>query len=312
MRVVIDARLCELLPTPHDSYDRVGSVMHDGVLAPGKRTRPLLMLLVGRGLANESKPLLDLACALEMVHAASLFLGDLPCMDNAWLRRGRPAIHARYGQDAAMFGAMALLSQACGIVASVPDLPGALRAQLVQVLCEAVGARGLVRGQLCDRREGAPVPAAADITGASGQKTGALFDAALQIAALAAGASTEAQAALQAAASHLGQAFRLRDDLEDACDELADRIKDHCSEDGNSTLAARLGRDAVQRRLDAHLLQAREHLSAALAGNEGVVGLMLDACGLTVREPVEAPPVNPKPARFARSVAHRPALRLVR
>ena len=89
MRVVIDARLCELLPTPHDSYDRVGSVMHDGVLAPGKRTRPLLMLLVGRGLANESKPLLDLACALEMVHAASLFLGGIGLVAFLWAMKTR-------------------------------------------------------------------------------------------------------------------------------------------------------------------------------------------------------------------------------
>ena len=77
MRLVIDARLRLLLPLPYDADDRVGIAMHEGVLAPGKRIRPLLMLLVGRGVGSETKALIDLACAVEMVHAASLLVDDL-------------------------------------------------------------------------------------------------------------------------------------------------------------------------------------------------------------------------------------------
>ena len=305
MRGLIDARLRELLPLPHDAHDRVGSAMHEGVLAPGKRTRPLLMLLVGRGLGAESNALLDLACAVEMVHAASLFLDDLPCMDNAWLRRGQPAIHARYGQDVAMLGAVALLSQACSISASVCDLPGERRAQLVQLLCEAIGTRGLVRGQFRDLHEGASPRQASDIASTNDQKTGALFAAALDMAGLTAGAGDAARRALRAAASDLGQAFQLRDDLEDACDELIDRMKDSHQDDGKSTLVALLGRNAVQRRLDAHLLQAGEHLRAAIPGNEGIIGLMLEAFGVETRA-IEAPPASTFAARFPRAAGGHP------
>lgn len=307
MRLVIDARLRLLLPLPHDADDRVGIAMHEGVLAPGKRTRPLLMLLVGRGVGSETKALIDLACAVEMVHAASLLVDDLPCMDNAWMRRGRPAIHARFGQDVAMLAAVALLSQACATVASTPDLPGTLRAQLVQLLCEAVGARGPFR----DLHKGRSARPASHIASSNDQKTGVLFAAALDIAALAAGAPDEARHALRAAASELGQAFHLQGDLEDACDELMDRLKDSRQDDGKSTLVAVLGRDAVKRRLDAHLLQASAHLQGAFPGNEGLIGLMLEAFGV-LRQESEAPEPSVTPARYARAAGQAVALGVVR
>jgi geranylgeranyl diphosphate synthase, type II len=311
MRVAIDAQLRLLLPLPHDADDRVGIAMHEGVLAPGKRTRPLLMLLVGRGVGSESKALIDLACAVEMVHAASLFLDDMPCMDNAWMRRGRPAIHARFGQDVAMLAAVALLSQACATVASAPDLPGTLRSQLVQVLCEAVGARGLVRGQFRDLHEGRATRPASSIASTNEQKTGVLFAAALDMAALASAAPDEARQALRAAAIELGQAFQLRDDLEDACDEPGDRLKDSHRDDGKSTLVAVLGRDAVRRRLDVHLAQACEHLREAFRGNEGVVGLMLEAFGLVLHE-TDALALNRTPVRYARAAGQPVVLGVVR
>ncbi len=128
LRDRIDQRLFALLPTPHDANDRVAAALHDGVLAPGKRTRPLMMLLAGRGFGVDTPALLDVACAIEMVHTASLFLDDLPCMDNAWMRRGRPSTHARYGEDVAMLGAIALLGRAFGIAASADGLSGTTRA----------------------------------------------------------------------------------------------------------------------------------------------------------------------------------------
>ena len=311
MRLVIDARLQLLLPVPHDTDDRVGLAMHEGVLAPGKRTRPLLMLLVGRGVGSETKALVDLACAVEMVHAASLLLDDLPCMDNAWMRRGRPAIHARFGQDVAMLAAVALLSQACATVASAPGLADTLRTQLVQLLCEAVGARGLVRGQFRDLHEGRSARPASSIASTNDQKTGVLFTAALDMAALAAGAPDKARHALRAAASEFGQAFQLRDDLEDACDELMDRLKDSHQDDGKSTLVAVLGRDAVKRRLDAHLLRASGHLRKAFPDNEGVIGLMLEAFGL-VRQETDITEPRVRPARYARAGGQAVALGVVR
>jgi geranylgeranyl pyrophosphate synthase len=61
--------------------------MSDAVLAPGKRIRPLVVVLAGEALGCDSPALLDAGCALELVHTASLLLDDLPCMDDAQLRR---------------------------------------------------------------------------------------------------------------------------------------------------------------------------------------------------------------------------------
>jgi geranylgeranyl diphosphate synthase type II len=83
-RARVDQRLAELLPLATE-HDGVAAAMRDGVLAPGKRFRPLLMLATGRALGCDSPALLDVACAVEMVHAASLVMDDMPCMDDARL-----------------------------------------------------------------------------------------------------------------------------------------------------------------------------------------------------------------------------------
>jgi len=285
LRGQVDARLAELVPPPRDARDLIGAALHEGVLAPGKRIRALLMLLVGRGLGQPPAALLELACAVEMVHAASLFLDDLPCMDNARLRRGRPALHARYGEDVAMLGAVALLAQACGIAASAPGLPGERRAQLVAVLCDAVGVQGLVRGQYRDLREGAAARRPEDIASTNEQKTGSLFSAGLEMAALAAGASDGTRAALRAAALALGHAFQLRDDLHDGAKTPASLGKDCHKDVGKSTMVAMLGLEAVEQRLAEHLASAQAHLRCALPGDEGVVLLVRAAFALQPAPP---------------------------
>jgi len=274
LREQVNARLAELVPAPRAASDLMGAALHEGVLAPGKRIRALLMLLVGRSLGQPSAALLELACAVEMVHAASLFLDDLPCMDNARLRRGRPALHARYGEDVAVLGAVALLAQACGIAASAQGLPGERRAQLVTVLCDAVGLQGLVRGQYRDLREGAAARRAQDVASTNAQKTGSLFSAALEMAALDAGASDAVRAALRAAALELGHAFQLRDDLHDGAKTPASLGKDCQQDTGKSTLVALLGQQAAEQRLAEHLDSAQTHLRRALPGDDSVLLLV--------------------------------------
>ena len=290
LRQRIDSRLAELLPLQRDAKDLVNAAMRDGVLASGKRTRPLLMLLIGEGLDRECDALLDLACAVEMVHTASLFLDDMPCMDNAWLRRGRAAIHVRYGEDVAVLAAVALLSHSWCLVASVKGLPAQLRCELMVVLCDAIGTQGLVRGQYRDLREGAAQRGLDEIVSANQQKTGSLFSAALEIAALACGATVATREAMRAAAQELGHAFQMRDDLEDGAEAQPGKAvsKDRNKDVGKSTIVALLGRDEVRRRLQTHLQNAQAQLVAAMPGGGHVVDLMLEAFGIPSQPPVAA------------------------
>ena len=95
------------------------SIMRE-MTAQGKRLRPTFVIIAGRLLGCNSKALIDAGCAIEMVHAASLAVDDLPCMDNSISRRGLPAIHVRFGDAAAILGAVALLGRAFQTVTS-PD-----------------------------------------------------------------------------------------------------------------------------------------------------------------------------------------------
>ncbi|MFD1804288.1 polyprenyl synthetase family protein [Mixta tenebrionis] len=261
LREALQIRLEQLLP-PGEQQDLVYSAMREGTLAAGKRVRPLLLVLTARDLGcRADRPgLIDLACAVEMVHAASLMLDDIPCMDNALLRRGRPTIHRQYGENVAILAAVALLSRAFGVVAEAQSLPHACKTQAVAELSGAVGLQGLVQGQFLDLNEGGQARTPEAIVLANELKTSRLFDATLQMAAIVADASPQARQRLRCFAQDLGQAFQLLDDLADG---LSGTGKDINKDQGKSTLVALLGAEEVQQRLRTHLRSADEHLASA-------------------------------------------------
>ena len=265
-RRAVECRLAALLAGGPAPAGGVTAAMQAAVLTPGKRLRPLLVLATGRALDAREPGLLDLACAVEMVHCASLVLDDMPAMDDARLRRGEPAVHLRFGEDVAMLAAVALVSEACRVAAAAPALRAPARARAVQVLCEAIGPMGLVHGQYRDLREGAGARSAAAMAEANDQKTGVLFAAAMEMAACAAG-RTAAVPALRRAALAIGQAFQLRDDLEDLLPDAAAR-EDTLQDAGKSTVVQLLGVAAVRRSIDAQLAQARQSLRAALGRDD--------------------------------------------
>lgn len=261
LRAALQCRLDQLLPAAAQQ-DLVWTAMREGTLAAGKRVRPLLLVLTARDLGCdiEQPGLLDLACAVEMVHAASLMLDDIPCMDNALLRRGKPTIHRQYGENVAILAAVALLSRAFGVIAEAQALPHDCKTQAVAELSIATGMQGLVQGQYRDLNEGAQARSAEAILATNELKTSRLFDATLQMAAIVANASLPARQRLRCFARDLGQAFQLLDDLADGVSGTGkDLNKDH----GKSTLVAILGADAVRARLRDHLRSADEHLAHA-------------------------------------------------
>ncbi|WP_205951446.1 polyprenyl synthetase family protein [Pantoea stewartii] len=271
----IDSRLDQLLPVQGER-DCVGAAMREGTLAPGKRIRPMLLLLTARdlGCAISHGGLLDLACAVEMVHAASLILDDMPCMDDAQMRRGRPTIHTQYGEHVAILAAVALLSKAFGVIAEAEGLTPIAKTRAVSELSTAIGMQGLVQGQFKDLSEG-DKPRSADAILLTNQfKTSTLFCASTQMASIAANASCEARENLHRFSLDLGQAFQLLDDLTDG---MTDTGKDINQDAGKSTLVNLLGSGAVEERLRQHLLLASEHLSAACQNGHSTTQLFIQA-----------------------------------
>ncbi|KIP88004.1 MULTISPECIES: polyprenyl synthetase family protein [Pseudomonas] len=264
LRGAIEGRLDELLPAVSNERDLVAAAVRDGALAPGKRMRPLLLLLAANGLGANQRQALDLACAIEMVHAASLILDDMPCMDDAQIRRGRPTVHLAFGEDIAILAAVALLARAFGVVAGIEGLRPLVRTQLVEIVANTVGSQGLVQGQLQDLRDGKNARSEEEIAETNNLKTGVLFSAIMDMAYLISDAPKPVRGVLQRFAVELGHAVQLYDDLQDANPNNA---KDQGKDDGKSTLLALYGEERVRERLDGHLARAQICLDEAYRGD---------------------------------------------
>ena len=270
----IDMRLAEMLPPALPGHAALAAAMRDGVLAPGKRLRPLMTVLAAEDLGGKIAAAVDAGCAVELVHAASLVLDDLPCMDDAKLRRGQPAVHVGHGEDLAVLVSISAVSLAYQRMSEIEALPAAARLEGIAVLAKAVGNAGLVGGQFEDLRGGGLRRDATEIQTANGLKTGALFSAAVEIGAIVANADPTIRARLRGFASELGHAFQLLDDFLDLAPSSAATGKDIGSDAGKSTMLSILGRDSTRRRIDRHIEAAERSLSELFGPRSGLQSLV--------------------------------------
>ena len=271
LRMQVDRRLAELIPGPGEEPGRLGEAAHYALLAPGKRFRPLLTLLTAEAFGAPISRALDVACAMEMVHAASLVLDDLPSMDDARLRRGRPTTHRVYGEADAILASVGLLTEAFAVIAQAEGLSPKDRVELVAALTQAVGFSGLVAGQALDLAERNRPRTVAEIDQLNHLKTGVLMMAAAEAGARVGGASAAARRELGEFARRIGLAFQIRDDLIDAEDGGEHVGKDVGKDAGMTTVVSALGPRAAVAAIEAHLNAADAAL--ARAGCDGRLGV---------------------------------------
>lgn len=254
LRAEVDVALEGLLSTGA-AADRLHAAMRHAVLSPGKRIRPILALLSAEHLGCPSAEAMPAACALELVHAASLVLDDLPCMDDSKSRRGQPSLHIRHGEDIAVLASIALLSQAFALLARAPNVSDAARLRMVDILARTIGANGLVDGQAKDLR-GSADPSVIALREVHHQKTGVLFIASVEMGAVAADAPPAALNALRAFAEEFGLAYQALDDLDDSEEVRAGKP--------GASMAAVLGKSALRQEAVARI----EGAKAALRGGD--------------------------------------------
>lgn len=212
-----DAALGKLVPIPPGLESRVFEAMRYAALAPGKRLRPFLVLASAQLFSVAQRSALQVAAAIELVHAYSLVHDDLPAMDDSDLRRGRPTCHKAFDEATAILAGDGLLTLAFGVLAD-PDTHGdpAVRCELVAVLAAAAGGHGMVGGQMIDLiAEHRPDLDIGAITRLQRLKTGALIAFACEAGAILGKAPAEARIALRGYAHDLGLAFQIADDLLD-------------------------------------------------------------------------------------------------
>lgn len=261
-RAAIERRLAELSPDLGERAHRLAGAARYALLSPGKRFRPMLTLLAAREFGAEPGLALDVACAFEMVHAASLVLDDLPCMDDAMLRRGRSATHREFDEATAILASVGLLNRAFGVLAEAPGLTAVVKADLTSRLSIAVGFGGLVAGQAMDLDDRGRDRSAADLELLNHRKTGVLIAAAAEAGALIAGAAPQAIRAVGEFARHLGLAFQIHDDILDV-QGGAEAGKDLGKDAGMTTVVSALGVEGARQALEGHLTSAEAALAAA-------------------------------------------------
>ena len=192
----------------------LGDAIRHILLAPGKRLRPMLVLMASDACGNRSSATIASACAVEMIHTYSLIHDDLPAMDDDELRRGLPTVHVVYGEANAILAGDALLAQAFEVIARCQATAEQV-VRCLQELTQAAGPCQLVGGQVDDLQAENTVGNAGQLQKIHERKTGAMFRVSLRLGAIAADATAEQITRLDTYGKHLGLAFQIVDDLLD-------------------------------------------------------------------------------------------------
>lgn len=216
-------------------------------LAGGKRIRPILVLAGCELLGGSSEEVLPTAAALECFHTYSLIHDDLPAMDNAELRHGKPATHRKFGEAIAILAGDSLM--ACGFELIACEQPKFSKIEqvleVIKLAASALGVRGLCGGQLLDLDLGVHQEEEEErlLKEIYSLKTGKLLEAAAMAGAILKGGSPQQVESLKKFGGSLGQAYQIIDDLLDA--ESYDYDNDNDTEE-KLTLPGLLGKEKAR------------------------------------------------------------------
>ena len=195
-----------------------------GALDGGKRLRPFLLVETAKLFGTQPNTgLWRAGIAVELVHCYSLVHDDLPAMDDSDLRRGRPSVHRAFDEATAILAGDALLTESFSILADDATHQDALiRSQLIQMLAQAAGPRGMVAGQMLDMAAEAGAALTLDqLQGLHRLKTGAMIQVACCSGAVFAGADKAQLKPIRLYADNIGLAFQIIDDVLDATGDAA-------------------------------------------------------------------------------------------
>jgi geranylgeranyl diphosphate synthase type II len=236
--------------------------MRYSLFAPGKRLRPLLVLLAAEACGGKTADALPAASAVEMIHTYSLIHDDLPAMDDDDLRRGLPTCHKKFGEALAILAGDALLTLAFGVLSE--GFPPATAAACCRELALGAGAVGMVGGQVDDLAWEKKGGALIDLERLHARKTGALFRASLRLGLYAAqgerprGIDGDLLAALDGFGQGFGLAFQITDDLLDVQSSAAQtgkRVQKDAAR-GKLTYPGFLGQEDSRKRAEQSIQEA--------------------------------------------------------
>ena len=267
---------------------RLVDAMAWSALDGGKRVRAGLVLGAARLAAGaETSPgALRVAAAFECLHAYSLVHDDLPAMDDAELRRGKPACHVRFDEATAILAGDALQTLAFTLLADPMTHPdGAVRAGLVATLADAAGVVGMAGGQMLDLEAETRRFDLAETTRMQALKTGALIRASARAGGLHGGAGADLMDALDAWSEAVGLAFQIADDLLDRSSSADAMGKPTGRDDevGKASFVTIMGADAAEKEALRLIEEGNARLTLAAGSSTQWVDYMLELSSFIIR-----------------------------
>ena len=212
-----EEKIYRYLPRETGHQKTIFEAMNYSMKAGGKRLRPLLMQEVCRLFGGSLTEIEPFMAAIEMIHTSSLIHDDLPCMDNDQYRRGKKSTWAAFGEDMGVLAGDALIVYAFETACQAFALSEHTRrvGEAIRILAEKTGIYGMIGGQTVDvELTNQPVPRE-KLDFIYRLKTGALLEASMMIGAVLAGADEESVRLVEKAASEIGVAFQIQDDILD-------------------------------------------------------------------------------------------------
>jgi geranylgeranyl diphosphate synthase type II len=268
---------------------RLGAALAWAVTPGGARIRPTILLSVAAACGDDRPALADAgAAALELLHSASLVHDDLPCFDDADIRRGKATVHRAFSEPLAVLAGDSLIMLAYDVIARAGRETRAADRALAMI--EVLAARSGMPMGICAGQGWESEPRV-NLSAYHRAKTGALFIAATQMGALAAGQDAEPWEELGA---RIGEAFQVADDLRDALGSV-------------ESLGKPVGQDAVHARpsavaelgVDGAVRRLKDILAGAIASIPACPGEARLA-GLVQAYAERMVPTGPMPAAAAR------------
>ena len=273
----VEVTLDRVLPTVEGPAARLHQAMRYATLGGGKRLRPFLAVASADLFEVPRTRSVRVGAAIELIHGYSLVHDDLPAMDDALTRRGRPSCHRQFDEATAILAGDALQTLAFAMLvdpATHPE-PG-VRCALVGGLAAAAGPQGMCGGQMVDLLAEGRGLDLGQILELQRLKTGALIGYACEAGALLGGGSEAALDALRGYAADLGLAFQIQDDLLDVTEQQFAPRRRIAVERGSKVIAS------VERQPRSTVLDFFEAVTApidpkmsAVRGNVPV-GMLLD------------------------------------
>ncbi|MGH9369525.1 MAG: polyprenyl synthetase family protein [Thermoanaerobaculia bacterium] len=223
-RAEVDQTLERLVPPAHAWPSTIHRAVRHSLFAGGKRLRPILCLAAAEAVGGESRPALEPACGLEMIHTYSLIHDDLPALDNDDLRRGVPTCHVVFGEAMAILAGDALLTHGLGMLARYPadEIYAGAKLKALDTVVESIGTAGMIGGQVADlEASGAAAPSEELVRSIHESKTGRLIRASLVAGGILSFAEEEDLSRLDRYGRAVGLAFQIKDDLLDVESDAA-------------------------------------------------------------------------------------------